>query len=134
MTLLEAAALLGVTPDNLRGAIARGALRATKIGRDWQVEPWAVALYRRNHQQRSTPFLGMSYPVRLLIVLQQTGEVTWTAEADTSNGVGIMGTGSTPEEALAALRDNVTTHAEPWVDIDVPGGEAELTPAEMGIE
>ena len=39
MTLKEAAALLGVTPDNLRGAIARGALRATKHGRDWSVTP-----------------------------------------------------------------------------------------------
>ena len=45
MTLKEAAAQLGTTPDNLRGAIARGALAATKIGRDWFVAAEEVRRY-----------------------------------------------------------------------------------------
>ena len=46
MTLKEAAALLGVTPDNLRGAIARGAMTARKLGRDWTVTRREVERYR----------------------------------------------------------------------------------------
>lgn len=45
MTLKEAAALLGVTPDNLRGAIARGSLKAEKHGRDWWVTAAEVKRY-----------------------------------------------------------------------------------------
>ena len=37
MTLREAAELLGITPDSLRQAIARGTLKASKRGRDWWV-------------------------------------------------------------------------------------------------
>ena len=51
MTLKEAAASLGVTPDNLRGAIARGALKARKLGRDWIVTPGEVERYRREHRR-----------------------------------------------------------------------------------
>lgn len=51
MTLKEAAASLGVTPDNLRGAIARGALKATKLGRDWIVTPKEVERYRTEHRR-----------------------------------------------------------------------------------
>jgi excisionase family DNA binding protein len=51
MTLIEAAALLGVTPDNLRGAIARGSLKAKKVGRDWQVTPAEVERYRKEHRR-----------------------------------------------------------------------------------
>lgn len=51
MTLKEAAASLGVTPDNLRGAIARGALKATKLGRDWIVTPKEVEKYRAEHRR-----------------------------------------------------------------------------------
>lgn len=51
MTLIEAAALLGVTPDNLRGAIKRGALRAVKHGRDWWVEPAEVERYRKENRR-----------------------------------------------------------------------------------
>lgn len=51
MTLKEAAELLGVTPDNLRGAIARGALKASKHGRDWWVEPSEVERYRKDHRR-----------------------------------------------------------------------------------
>lgn len=49
MTLKEAAKLLGVTPDNLRGAIARGTLKANKHGRDWFVTPTQVEKYRQEH-------------------------------------------------------------------------------------
>lgn len=51
MTLKEAAASLGVTPDNLRGAIARGALKAVKHGRDWWVEAKEVERYRRDNRR-----------------------------------------------------------------------------------
>lgn len=51
MALKQAAALLGVTPDNLRGAIARGSLKATKIGRDWTVTPKEVERYRTEHRR-----------------------------------------------------------------------------------
>jgi len=51
MTLKEAAALLGVTPDNLRGAIARGTLKAQKLGRDWFVKPKEVERYRAEHRR-----------------------------------------------------------------------------------
>lgn len=51
MTLKQAAALLGVTPDNLRGAIARGSLKATKLGRDWTVTPKEVERYRTEHRR-----------------------------------------------------------------------------------
>jgi excisionase family DNA binding protein len=52
MTLIEAAELLGTSPDNLRGAIARGSLKAEKIGRDWHVSAKAVETYRT---QKSRP-------------------------------------------------------------------------------
>jgi len=51
MTLIEAAAMLGVTPDNLRGAIARGSLKATKVGRDWHVTDREVDRYRTTHRR-----------------------------------------------------------------------------------
>lgn len=49
MTLNEAAALLGITPDTLRQAIHRGTLRANKHGRDWFVTPAQVEKYRQEH-------------------------------------------------------------------------------------
>lgn len=52
MTLREAADSLGVTPDTLRQAIRRGALRATKRGRDWWVTEGAVEEYRAKHLGR----------------------------------------------------------------------------------
>jgi excisionase family DNA binding protein len=52
MTLKEAAAILGVTPDALRQAIAAGSLRAVKRGRDWWVTPEAVRVYEREHRGR----------------------------------------------------------------------------------
>lgn len=51
MTLKEAAAQLGVTPDNLRGAIARGTLKAAKHGRDWWVTDAEVERYRRENRR-----------------------------------------------------------------------------------
>ena len=51
MTLKEAADRLGVTPDNLRGAIKRGALRAEKHGRDWWVTDAEVERYRRENRR-----------------------------------------------------------------------------------
>jgi excisionase family DNA binding protein len=53
MTLKEAASLLGVTPDNLRGAIARGSLKARKVGRDWHVTPAEVERYRRENRRET---------------------------------------------------------------------------------
>lgn len=49
--LKEAAAILGISPDNLRQAIARGSLAATKHGRDWWVEPAEVERYGRENRR-----------------------------------------------------------------------------------
>lgn len=46
MTLIEAAALLGVTAATLRQQIANGKLKATKRGRDHWVTPKEVERYR----------------------------------------------------------------------------------------
>lgn len=51
MTLKQAAALLGVTPDNLRGAIKRGSLKSEKHGRDWWVSPKEVERYRTENRR-----------------------------------------------------------------------------------
>lgn len=51
MTLLEAAALLGVTAATLRQQIANGKLRATKRGRDWWVTKGEVARYLRENRR-----------------------------------------------------------------------------------
>jgi excisionase family DNA binding protein len=51
MTLTEAAAILGVTPDTLRQQIANGKLRARKVGRDWTVTPKEVERYRKEHKR-----------------------------------------------------------------------------------
>ena len=51
MTLKEAAAIIGVSPDNLRQAIARGSFKAEKIGRDWHTTKDEAERYRReNHR------------------------------------------------------------------------------------
>lgn len=52
VTLLQAAAFLGTTPDNLRGAIKRGSLKATKRGRDWWVTPREVERYGKENRRR----------------------------------------------------------------------------------
>jgi excisionase family DNA binding protein len=46
VTLVEAAATLGVQPATLRQQIANGRLRAKKMGRDWQVTKREVQRYR----------------------------------------------------------------------------------------
>ena len=46
MTLIEAAAILGVTAATLRQQIANGKLRALKRGRDWWVTRREVERYR----------------------------------------------------------------------------------------
>lgn len=51
MTLTEAAALLGVTPDTLRQQIAKGKLTATKHGRDWWVTDAEVKRYQRENRR-----------------------------------------------------------------------------------
>jgi excisionase family DNA binding protein len=51
MTLKEAAESLGTSPDNLRGAIARGTFKATKLGRDWIVSAAEVERYRRENRR-----------------------------------------------------------------------------------
>jgi excisionase family DNA binding protein len=45
LTLKEAAAILGVTPDNLRQSIARGSFKAKKLGRDWFTTQAEVTRY-----------------------------------------------------------------------------------------
>jgi excisionase family DNA binding protein len=45
VTLIEAAAILGVTAATLRQQIARGRLKARKVGRDWSVTPREVERY-----------------------------------------------------------------------------------------
>ena len=47
MTLIEAAALLGLDPSTLRWQIRNRRIRATKKGRDWHVTPAEVERYRR---------------------------------------------------------------------------------------
>jgi excisionase family DNA binding protein len=47
MTLIEAAASLGVLPATLRQQIANGKLRAVKRGRDWWVTAGEVERYRK---------------------------------------------------------------------------------------
>jgi len=51
MTLVEAAASLGVTAATLRQQIANGKLRARKIGRDWHVTPREVERYRETSKR-----------------------------------------------------------------------------------
>jgi excisionase family DNA binding protein len=51
MTLNEAAAILGVTPDTLRQQLANGKLRGRKIGPLWTVTRREVERYRRESRQ-----------------------------------------------------------------------------------
>jgi excisionase family DNA binding protein len=51
MTLKEAAEIIGTTPDNLRQSIARGTLKAQKMGRDWFVAPKEVERYARENRR-----------------------------------------------------------------------------------
>jgi excisionase family DNA binding protein len=51
MTLKEAAEIIGTTPDNLRQSIARGTLKAQKMGREWFVTPKEVERYARENRR-----------------------------------------------------------------------------------
>ena len=51
MTLNEAAAILGLTPDTLRQQVRNGKLRAVKRGRDWWVTRGEVARYGRENRR-----------------------------------------------------------------------------------
>ena len=53
MTLPEAARSLGVKPSTLRHQIALGRLAATKIARDWLLEPAEVERYRAEHLRKA---------------------------------------------------------------------------------
>jgi excisionase family DNA binding protein len=53
VTLKEAAALLGVTPDNLRQSIARGTFKAKKLGRDWITTQAEVTRYMNENRRVS---------------------------------------------------------------------------------
>lgn len=48
MTLIEAAAALGLSRETLRVQIRKGKLRAEKRGRDWFVTAREVERYRRD--------------------------------------------------------------------------------------
>lgn len=52
MTLVEAAELLGLTPDTLRQQIHAGKLRASKKGRDWHVTPGEVRRYQLENRRK----------------------------------------------------------------------------------
>ena len=54
MTLNEAAAILGVTPDTLRQQLANGKLRGRKIGPIWTVTRREVELYAKHHRRKVT--------------------------------------------------------------------------------
>ncbi len=48
-TLKQAEQITGIKADNLRQRIARGTLKATKLGRDWFIEDKEIAkLYDSN--------------------------------------------------------------------------------------
>lgn len=55
MTLADAAPILGVSPDYLRVAANRGALRAKKFGRDWLVTPEEVERYAAENLGKRGP-------------------------------------------------------------------------------
>jgi excisionase family DNA binding protein len=130
VTLKEAAELLGVTPDNLRGAIARGSLQATKVGRDWNVEPWAVEVYRRGHLRDQTiPYIGMSYPVQFTLLVRGDGSVALSGLVNVSGeGSGMAATGDSVEDVVRQLRDRMGPIAEAWTDVDMPEGVKENAP------
>lgn len=50
MTTQEAAEALGLVVGTLRVQIAKGKLRARKVGRDWYIAPAEVERYRREHR------------------------------------------------------------------------------------
>ena len=51
MTLTKAAKVLGINPGTLRVQIAKGKLKAKKMGRDWFVSEREVARYERENKR-----------------------------------------------------------------------------------
>lgn len=51
VTLVEAAALLNLSPETLRWQIRNGKLRAKKVGPIWTVTPGEVERYRRDSKR-----------------------------------------------------------------------------------
>ncbi len=51
LTTKQAATLSGCTTSTIRAAIARGALRATRHGRDWQITPEDLSAWRRKRRR-----------------------------------------------------------------------------------
>ena len=55
LTLIEAAARLGLAASSLRTQAERGKLRARKMGRDWTVSEAEVERYRRESLGKRRP-------------------------------------------------------------------------------
>jgi len=51
VTIPEAAASLGLSPNTLRHQIKNRTLKAHKMGRGWYVSPEEVERYRREHRR-----------------------------------------------------------------------------------
>lgn len=52
ITVKQAAALLGVTPQRVRALIKAGTLEAEKFGRDWQVDGESVERRKKAMEQK----------------------------------------------------------------------------------
>ena len=52
ITVTQAAALLGVTPQRVRALIKAGMLEAEKWGRDWQIDAESVEIRRKAMEQK----------------------------------------------------------------------------------
>ena len=52
ITVTQAAALLGVTPQRVRALIKAGILEAEKWGRDWQIDAESVEKRRKGMEQK----------------------------------------------------------------------------------
>ena len=52
ITVAQAAALLGVTPQRVRALIKAGILEAEKWGRDWQIDAESVEIRRKAMEQK----------------------------------------------------------------------------------
>ncbi len=52
ITVTQAAALLGVTPQRVRALIKAGMLEAEKFGRDWQISAESVERRKKAMEQK----------------------------------------------------------------------------------
>ena len=101
LTIVEAAAELGLSPRTLRGQAKRGTLAATQAGRMWLVTREELERYRREHLGR---FKGSNI-YHLPIVKQRTLTPHQRPTGDWKVNATIAGQrrsfyGSTSEEAL----------------------------------